>query len=91
MRANGFGGHPDEAAHLVTSLMARDFVAGLDFRHPWQFAQQYYFHYPKVMIGIWQPTFYSALGIWFLIVGASQWKLSGHQQRGTGVRSLLSR
>jgi hypothetical protein len=69
---SGFGGYPDEAAHLVTSLMARDFVAGLDFRHPWQFAQQYYYHYPKVMIGIWPPGFYGALGIWFLIVGASR-------------------
>src|SRR5262249_23904585 len=70
--ASGFGGFPDEPAHLVTSLMARDFIAGLDFRHPWQFAQQYYFHYPKVMIGIWPPVFYGALGLWFLIVGASR-------------------
>ena len=70
--ASGFGGNPDEAAHLVTSLMAQDFIAGLNFRHPWQFAQQYYFHYPKVMIGIWPPVFYGALGIWFSIVGASR-------------------
>jgi hypothetical protein len=70
--ASGFGGHPDEAADLVTSLMARDFIAGLDFRHPWQFAQQYYFHYPKVEIGIWPPVFYGTLGIWFLVVGASR-------------------
>jgi hypothetical protein len=35
--ASGFGGYPDEPAHLVTSLMVRDFLAGLDFRHPWQF------------------------------------------------------
>jgi hypothetical protein len=69
---SGFGGHNDEAAHLVTSLMARDFVADLDLHHPWQFAQQYYYHYPKVMIGIWPPVFYGALGIWFLIVGASR-------------------
>jgi hypothetical protein len=69
--ANGFGGYPDEPAHLVTSLMVRDFIAGLDFHHPWQFAQQYYYHFPKVMIGIWPPAFYGALGIWFLIVDAS--------------------
>jgi hypothetical protein len=37
--ASGFGGYPDENADLVTSLMARDFLAGLDFRHPYQFAQ----------------------------------------------------
>jgi len=70
--ASGFGGYPDEPAHLVTSLMARDFIAGLDFRHPWQFAQQYYLHYPKVAIGVWPPVFYGALGTWFLIVGASR-------------------
>jgi hypothetical protein len=70
--ASGFGGYPDEPAHLVTSLMVRDFVAGLHFRHPWQFAQQYYLHYPKVAIGVWPPVFYGALGAWFLIIGASR-------------------
>jgi 4-amino-4-deoxy-L-arabinose transferase-like glycosyltransferase len=70
--ANGFGGNPDEAAHLVTSLMARDFIASLDFHHPVQFAQEYYYHYPKVMIGVWPPVFYGALGTWLLIAGASR-------------------
>jgi hypothetical protein len=70
--ASGFGGYPDEPAHVVTSLMVRDFIAGLDFRHPLQFAQQYYFHYPKVAIGVWPPVFYAALGTWFLIVGSSR-------------------
>jgi 4-amino-4-deoxy-L-arabinose transferase-like glycosyltransferase len=68
----GFRGDKDEAAHLVTSLMVRDFIAGLDYRHPWQFAQQYYYHYPMVSIGRWPPVFYGALGIWFLIVGTSR-------------------
>jgi hypothetical protein len=70
--ASGFGGYPDEPAHVVTSLMVRDFIAGLDFRHPLQFAQQYYLHYPKVAIGHWPPVFYGALGIWFLIFDASR-------------------
>jgi 4-amino-4-deoxy-L-arabinose transferase-like glycosyltransferase len=70
--ASGFGGFPDEPAHLVTALMVRDFIAGLDFRHPWQFAQQYYYHYPEVAIGAWPPGFYGALGVWFLIFGASR-------------------
>ena len=70
--ANGFGGEPDEPAHLINSLMVRDFIAGLDFRHPYQFALQYYYHYPKVTIGVWPPGFYGALGIWFLMVGASR-------------------
>jgi hypothetical protein len=70
--ASGFGGYADEPAHLVTSLMVRDFLAGLDFGHPWLFAQQYYLHYPKVAIGHWPPVFYGMLGTWFLIVGASR-------------------
>jgi hypothetical protein len=70
--ASGFGGYPDEPAHVVTSLMVRDFIAGLDFHHPLQFAQQYYLHYPKVAIGHWPPVFYGALGIWFLIFDASR-------------------
>jgi len=70
--ASGFGGYPDEPVHLVTSLMARDFLASLDFRHPVQFAVQYYYHYPKVAIGVWPPVLYGTLGIWFLLVGASR-------------------
>ncbi len=72
--ASGFGGigKEDELAHLVTSLMVRDFVAGLDFRHPLQFAQRYYYHYPEVAIGVWPPVFYGLLGVWFLSVGASR-------------------
>jgi hypothetical protein len=69
---SGFGGYADEPAHLVTALMVRDFIAGLDFRRPLQFAQQYYYHYPKVAIGVWPPVFYGALGTWFLIIGASR-------------------
>jgi hypothetical protein len=70
--ASGYGGSADEPAHLVTALMARDFIAGLDYRHPWQFAQLYYYHYPKVAIGYWPPVLYGALGTWFLIFGASR-------------------
>jgi hypothetical protein len=65
-------GELDEPMHLVSSLMVRDFIAALDFHHPWQFAQQYYLHYPKVGIGHWPPIFHAILGIWFLILGASR-------------------
>jgi hypothetical protein len=71
--ASGFTEGGDETVHFVTSLMARDFIASLDFLHPWQFAQQYYYHYPEVAIGHWPPVFYGALGTWFLIMGASHW------------------
>jgi len=52
--------------------MVRDFIATLDFHHPWQFSQQYYLHYPKVGIGHWPPLFHAMLGVWFLILGASR-------------------
>lgn len=69
---SGFGGHPDEPAHLITALMVRDFLAGMDYRHPWQFAAEYYLHYPKVAIGHWPPALYATAGVWFLIFGASR-------------------
>src|SRR5271166_3501740 len=69
---SGFGGHPDEAAHLITAVMVRDFLAGLDYRHPWDFAVQYYLHYPKVAIGHWPPLLYATAAGWFLVFGASR-------------------
>src|SRR5690242_10322591 len=74
--ASSFGvsieGNHDETAHLVTSLMFRDLITSLDFRHPWQFAQEYYYHYPMVAIGHWPPALYATIGIWFLSFGASR-------------------
>ena len=36
-----FAGYPDESAHYVTSLMVRDFIAGLDYTEPMKFANEY--------------------------------------------------
>jgi len=59
-----FVGAGDEAAHFVTGLMVRDYlVSGLG-RHPMRFAEEYYFHYPKVAIGYWPPMFYLLQGVW---------------------------
>lgn len=70
--ASGFGGHPDEAAHYVSSLMVRDFLPQAASGHPMQFAQSYYLHYPKVAIGNWPPLMYGVAGVWFLLFGASR-------------------
>ncbi len=73
--SSAFGGYPDEPAHLVTSLMARDFLADANIQnltHPLQFARDYYYHYPKVAIGHWPPLFYAVAGVWFLIFDASR-------------------
>ena len=71
--SSAFGGYPDEPAHLVTSLMARDFLADANIQnltHPLQFARDYYYHYPKVAIGHWPPLFYAVAGVRFLIFDA---------------------
>ena len=70
--SDGFSGMPDEAAHFVTSLMVRDFLASGDLWHPWAYAQTYYLHYPKVAFGHWPPVLYGALGTWMLLFGTSR-------------------
>ncbi|MBI5775189.1 MAG: glycosyltransferase family 39 protein [Verrucomicrobia bacterium] len=59
-----FGGHPDEAAHYVTGLMIRDYLAGGFPGAPMAFAKDYYDHYPKVALGNWPPMFYLLQSAW---------------------------
>jgi hypothetical protein len=68
-----FGGHPDEAAHYVTGLMVRDFIATPSaWTHPKIFADEYYRHYPKIGLGIWPPFFYLVQSAWTLVFGVSR-------------------
>jgi hypothetical protein len=63
-----FGGHSDEGAHVVTGLMARDYLAGgfLSEWNPLAYARDYYERFPKVAIGHYPPLFYAVEGIWLL-------------------------
>lgn len=63
-----FGGHPDEAAHVVTGLMVRDYLAGPFWSgtHPMRYAEDYYDRFPKVAIGHYPPGFYVIEGLWLL-------------------------
>jgi hypothetical protein len=61
-----FGAHPDEAAHYVTGLMIRDYIAEGIPGHPMRFAEEYYDHYPKVALGNWPPFFYMIQAAWTL-------------------------
>lgn len=70
--SSGFGGHPDEAAHFVSSLMVRDFLGHIGVVRPVEFAQTFYLHYPKVAIGNWPPMMYALSGTWFLVFGATR-------------------
>ncbi|MBE7497007.1 MAG: glycosyltransferase family 39 protein [Verrucomicrobiaceae bacterium] len=59
-------GDPDEAAHAVTALMLRDYLAGGWRQHPLAFAEQYYADFPKVALGHYPPGFYLLAGTWLL-------------------------
>jgi len=63
-----FGGHSDEAAHVVTGLMLRDYLAGplWEGTHPMRYAEDYYARFPKVAIGHYPPAFYLVEGLWLL-------------------------
>jgi len=58
---------PDEAAHFVTGLMIRDYLASGFAESPLAFATTYYVHYPKVAFGIWPPLFHVLEAVWLLV------------------------
>ena len=62
-----FGSHPDEAAHYVTGLMVRDYLAHGIPENPLTFAERFYDHYPKVALGNWPPAFYVLQAAWTLV------------------------
>ncbi len=64
--------HPDEPAHVVTSLMFGDYMRHGFPENPWPYAQKYYVHYPKVAVGMWPPGFYFLSGAWTVAFGASR-------------------
>ncbi len=70
------GAHPDEAAHFVTGLMVRDYIASGLHGSPLHYADEYYKHYPKIGLGVWPPFFYVVQAAWTLIFPAkSGWVL----------------
>jgi hypothetical protein len=69
-----FGGHADEGAHVVTSLMVRDYLADgwKEQKHPIRYAEAYYERFPKVAIGHYPPGFYVLAGIVLLPIREPQ-------------------
>jgi 4-amino-4-deoxy-L-arabinose transferase-like glycosyltransferase len=51
-------GDPDEAAHAVTALMVRDYLAEGLGQSPLGFANLYYESFPKVALGHYPPVYY---------------------------------
>jgi len=62
-----YDGHADEAAHFVSSLLVRDYLAQFPWPSPFPWALDYYLHYPKVAIGHWPPGYYAMQGVWWLV------------------------
>jgi len=67
-----FADYPDEPAHYVTSRMVHDFLLSGDYRHPMDFAQDYYNHYPKVAFGHWPPLLYVVQALWMMLFSSSR-------------------
>lgn len=67
-----FSADEDEAAHVVSSLMVRDYLVHAPFSNPLRFAEAYYIHYPKVAIGHWPPLFHASEAIWMILFGRSR-------------------
>ena len=67
-----FGSEPDEAAHYITGLMIRDYIAQGFPGNPMHFAKDYYDHYPKVALGHWPPMFYIIQSAWTLVFTPSR-------------------
>ena len=85
-----FASHPDEAAHVVSSLLVRDYMTQGIPQNPLTFARAYYAHYPKVAIGHWPPLFHATEAFWTLIFGRSKpAMISWIAVLGAGVTTLL--
>jgi hypothetical protein len=69
---SSFASYPDEAAHFVTSLMVRDYIAQGLPGPPVRYAEQFYAHYPRVAFGIWPPVFHAGLGVWMVPWGGNR-------------------
>ncbi|MCC6591312.1 MAG: glycosyltransferase family 39 protein [Bryobacterales bacterium] len=65
--SGGWSGWQDESGHFMTGLMLHDYVRGHLFEHPLRFAEAYYDHYQKVMMGHWPPMFYVLHGVWYFL------------------------
>jgi hypothetical protein len=56
--SSDLGGDPDEAAHAVTALMVRDYLAAGLGTPPMTFAKTYYEDFPRVALGHYPPLYY---------------------------------
>jgi hypothetical protein len=69
-----FDGAPDEAAHVVTSLLYRQFILAPTLE-PLAFAKHYYSHYQNLAAGHWPPGLHLPAAIWMVLFGSGRTQL----------------
>jgi hypothetical protein len=74
-----FDSNDDEPAHVVSSLMVHDYLLSGKIAHPWEFATNFYVHYPKVAILHWPPLFYTCEALSMFVTGRSRFGLLSFQ------------
>ena len=84
-----FGEEADAAAHYVTSLMVRDYIAAGLPAPPLEYAREYYQHYPKIGLGHWPPMFYAIQAGWMLLFGISRTSVLAFQAAITGLLATM--
>jgi hypothetical protein len=61
----------DEPAHFATGVMAYDYLRHSLGSNPFQYAANYYIHYPKIAIGHWPPVYYAVQACWYFFFPVS--------------------
>src|SRR2546422_711926 len=67
-----FSATGDEPAHFTSVVAMSSYLTSSRILHPYDFATQYYLHYPKVSFGKWPPFFHLISGVWFLLFHPSR-------------------
>jgi 4-amino-4-deoxy-L-arabinose transferase-like glycosyltransferase len=63
---------PDASRHALNGAFALDFVEQLPWRHPIEFAYDYYRQWPALTILFYPPLFYGALAAAYAVFGVSE-------------------
>lgn len=62
---------PDSSRHMLNAVFVKDALVALPLTNPMAWAEAYYDQYPGLTIGFYPPGFAGALGLLFLVSGAS--------------------
>jgi len=81
-------GYPDEPAHVVTTLMYRQFVLA-PTADPLQFAKNYYSHYPFLAAGHWPPMLHLSAAVWTILLGVGKTQLLLYLALAGGLAGAL--